>query len=309
MTNSNQPLSYTAGAKRPVRKQLWFDSIARALITSGGVGTILVALLIVVVMVSQLLPLLSTTEVTTVAEFEIDGDNETRAEHTASSDRSLITPICAGMDEYGDIAWFLLPSGTIDIYATSTGMRLQSFAPADKELDGENLLKPEITACSVADDDASLLLGYSNGEVRPVTIRWTVEYLDTAIHDGNEQKRLNGSESDQSVFTELPNGLVRVQRIDRVDYHEPIPVLKHPVRCVDWLTPEAIYGLEKIKSWKWLASDGHEIVVQHHLRRRQGISLSIKEEIKTWRTETAIDSISHAMLNAQGEGLTTISPN
>lgn len=308
-----------------------FDSIARAIITSGGVGTILVALLIVVVMISQLLPLIATSDVTTVSEFRLDSSAKGNSDATTTVRPNQDSPVCAGMDEYGDMAWFLMPSGNIDVYATSNGTRLQSFVPPEASSDPENSAKREITAFSIADDDASLLVGYSTGEVRPITIHWIVEYRDPSTVDGNAATLSSDDEIESTVLTPeptvdnigpsvstlLPNGLVRVQRIASVEYHEPIAVLQSPVRCVDWLTPEAIYGLEKIKSWKWLASDGREIVVQHHLRRRQGISLSTKEEIKTWRTartselasELASESVVHAMLNAQGEGFTTIGPN
>ncbi|MFN7291224.1 MAG: hypothetical protein ACK5T6_11605, partial [Pirellula sp.] len=104
MTNSNQPSSHTAVIKRPVRKQLWFDSIARAIITSGGVGTILVAFLIVVVMISQLLPLLATSEVKPLSEFRIHTEASSPTENTVQpTDQPATTPVCAGMDEYGDI--------------------------------------------------------------------------------------------------------------------------------------------------------------------------------------------------------------
>ncbi|MFN7877629.1 MAG: ABC transporter permease subunit [Pirellula sp.] len=324
MKTASQSSTYSSGARRPVRKQLWFDSMARAVITSGGVGTIVVALLIVVVMISQLLPLIATSDVTTVNEFRFDSGTKGSSDSTTIDRPNQGSPICAGMDEYGDMTWFLMPSGNIDVYATSTGTRLQSFVPPEGGADLANLAGREITAFSVADDDASLLIGYSTGEVRPITIHWVVEYLDSPTNDDNAASLPPGDNMDPtgddirpSVSTVLPNGLVRVQRIESIDYHEPIAVLQSPVRCVDWLKPEAIYGLEKIKSWKWLASDGVEIVVQHHLRRRQGISVSTKEEIKTWRTartselasESATESVVHAMLNAQGEGFTTIGPN
>lgn len=310
MTNSNQPSSSTAGIKRPVRKQLWFDSIARAIITSGGVGTILVAFLIVFVMISQLLPLLSTSEVKPLSEFRINTAASSPTENTVQpTDQPATTPVCAGMDEYGDIAWFLFPSGTIETYATLTGLRLQSFSPPDDMADHESSSHRKITAFSVADDDASLLVGYSSGYVRPITIQWNVEYLDVTVDKINERVSIQSDRVDQSVFTELPNGLVRVQKIESIEFHDPIPALNTSVRCVDWLNPDAIYGLEKVKSWKWLATDGREIVVQHHLRRRQGISPLTKEEIKTWRTEINSSSIKDAMLNAQGENVTTISPN
>lgn len=301
--------------------------MARAVITSGGVGTIVVALLIVVVMISQLLPLLATSDVTTVSEFQLDVGPKLNTGAEPIDRPIQDSPVCAGMDEYGDIVWFLMPSGNIDVYATSTGTRLQSFVPPEASADSANSAKREITAFSIADDDASLLIGYSTGEVRPITIHWKVEYLDSSTGDDDDVSLPRGDKLESTVLnTErtgdnigpsvsavLPNGLVRVQRIESVEYHEPIAVLQSPVRCVDWLTPEAINGLEKIKSWKWLASDGREIVVQHHLRRRQGISLSTKEEIGTWRTarnsDLASESIAHAMLNAQGEGFSTIGPN
>lgn len=283
--------------------------MARAVITSGGVGTIVVALLIVVVMISQLLPLLATSDVVPVNEFRLDNGAEADPQSAAIDRPPQDAPICAGMDEYGDMAWFLFPSGNIDVYATSTGLRLSSFAPPEAETDRATPEKREITAFSIADDDTSLLVGYSSGEVRPITIQWVVEYRDPSTSDRSVPSGPARDQTEPSVFTALPNGLVRVQRIESVTYHEAIPALSSPVRCVDWLNPEAIYGLEKVKSWKWLASDGREIVVQHHLRRRQGISVSTKEEIKTWRTEPTSESLDHAMLNAQGEGFTTISPN
>ncbi|MCU0710586.1 MAG: ABC transporter permease subunit [Pirellula sp.] len=308
MTNSRQPLSNEIASKRPVRKQLWFDTIARALITSGGIGTILVALLIVFVMISQLLPLLSTSDATTVAEFTIDHDSNAPTGSDSPNRQLTSEPICAGMDEYGDIAWFLFPSGSIQTYSTRSGLRLQSFAPPADALKQENAnpSKPEITACSVADDDASLLVGYSNGYVRPITIRWNIEYLDQPNEESDDHPSPDSDEPETSVMTELPNGLVRVQRIDSIDFHDPIAALKSPVRCIDWLKPDAIYGLEKAKSWKWLASDGNEVIVQHHLRRRLGISLANTEEIKTWRTSVPSNSIIAAMLNAQGETFTSI---
>jgi phosphate transport system permease protein len=301
--------------KRPFRKQLWLDSIARAIITAGGIGTLLVALLIVVVMVSQLLPLLSSSEVLTVAQFELESQDDTAGESAEGTEqiasgttrRPTNQPLCAGLDEYGDIAWFLLSSGRIDTYATATGEKLQSFLPHDTDsdtTDKENADPFHITAWSVADDDASLLVGYSNGEVRPITITWNLEYLDKPANSVGTPKVSNAA-----VQTELANGLIRIQKIETIEFHPPVSALQKPVRCIDWLTPAAIYGLEKAKSWKWLASDGQEIIVQHHLRRRLGISPSTAEEIRTWRFTLEANNLKTAMLNAQGEGVTTLDQN
>ncbi len=93
----------------------------------------------------------------------------------------------------------------------------------------------QITAFCVADDDASLLLGYSNGYVRPITIQWKIEYRDGSVDTNILPSDSDSNNSDRPVLTELPNGLVRVHSIESIDFHEPIPALNAPVRCVDWL--------------------------------------------------------------------------
>ncbi len=229
------------------------DRIAKQVITIGGIGTILVVLLVVLVLLGNVLPMFQTNHATSLARIPLSLQPSPTAPLPSNP-----TVIVCGVDEYAEIAWVLDSSDCITAYSVSEQRVLSRFRPEDV-----TSVQRLVRCASVADNDASLMAGYEDGKVRPITIEFQTQFVRTG--DLGEQLAANlrdGVESvEGTVYRIMPGGLVRKQSIASVRFHPVIEFSDSGVQVVDWETPVVASGFDESQTWNWSASDGHRIAV------------------------------------------------
>jgi phosphate transport system permease protein len=138
----------------------------------------------------------------------------------------------------------------------------------------------------VADNDTSMLVGYSDGSVRPITLTISVDFIKLADLDpALTEVAQSGFQLDNGIIYRLmPSGLVRKQILKNATFHPTIAVSKDPIVCVDWKTPQAASSFDESQMWCWAASDGKSITMGTIDNRINSFSGSITHEIKTWNS-------------------------
>lgn len=273
--------STTTTRHRRDRNSSWWvrvsDRVAKQVITIGGIGTILVVTLVVLVLLGNVLPLFQSNSATFLTSVPIHG-------HEANSvpvDFDAATPVSCGVDEYAELLWVLHRGDYITVHSTSTGQQLSTHAAKNDALSAS---LGSIVCSAVADNDSSMIAGYSSGAVRPITLSIQVEFIASnevtlevetalkagiAVHDG-------------SLYRSMESGLVRKQTVREVVFHPPISLFEKPVACIDWRNPQAASSFDESQSWTWGATDGHTISLGVIDNKVNSFSGAITQESKTW---------------------------
>ncbi|HEY2148704.1 MAG TPA: hypothetical protein VGH32_12255, partial [Pirellulales bacterium] len=151
--------SFTGATRR--RKTSWSvaagDRVASALISVGGIGTIVAVLLVLAYLVSVVLPLLVPAKATS-------------AERLSGAVPAGKAPLAIGVDEFGLIGWALMPDGAIRAFRIDNGRTLQDLPPATTKLAG-------MTAASIGADGEQGTFGFKDGGIRTGTIGFATKYL------------------------------------------------------------------------------------------------------------------------------------
>lgn len=255
------------------------DRIAKQVITIGGIGTIFVVMLVVFVLLGNVLPLFQSN----------------RSEPLASITISNASPVlAAGVDEYGEVLWTIDASSTMRFYSISSGQSLGIYTPGDvdasgntesnEEAESKEETKRRAVCVSVADDDASLLVGYEDGSVRPITFGYDVSFLKVADLPADIQfQDRDWAVFDNAIYQQTNSGLVRRQRVDRLVFHPTIPLFSSPVVAVDWKTPQAVSSFDASMTWVWAATDGKGVVLSKTENKVNPITDAISQESVTWK--------------------------
>jgi phosphate transport system permease protein len=130
------------------------EVFSRALITVGGIGTIVAVVMVFAFLVYVVLPLFQSASV--VSE-----------NHVAAWDKAA--PLHMGVDEDQTVAWGLFGDGRLDFVDLQTGKLLNR----QKVFEG-----PPLTAWSFAASSPSAVFGFADGSIRTGTIKVATRYLD-----------------------------------------------------------------------------------------------------------------------------------
>jgi len=271
------------------------DRIAKQVITIGGIGTILVVLLVVLVLLGNVLPMFQPNSVESIAEISI-------------SDANGDAPLACGVDEYGELLWTLHQDDSFTVHSIATGKLVTR--KRDVSSDGESS-SWRVTSCSVADNDASMLAGYSDGHVRPITLAISVEFVKSSDVDATILEALkSGVHLDQeTIYRSMPSGLIRKQRISSIVFHPRIPFSEKPVTSTDWKTPQAVSSFDESQSWCWGASDGMKIGLGTIENRVNSFNNEVTQDAKAWTGENANKtdtSILAVMVGPRADLITTL---
>ncbi len=274
----NDSLSQTQRYRRDRNSSWWVrvsDRVAKQVITIGGVGTILVVMLVVIVLLANVLPLFQSNAVVFQSSLSLSAD----------SPRNEEKPVACGVDEYFELAWVLHRGDYLTVHSIATGNELGSFfAQNDSSSPVSELPLGEIVCCVVADNDSSMLAGYANGSVRPITLRIQVEFVSAA--DVPEELSLTQEKGavalDGVLYRLMPSGLIRKQHIGDVNFHPPIAVSTSPITCVDWRNPQTGSSFDESQSWTWGATDGNTIAMGVIENKVNSFSGAISQESNSW---------------------------
>ncbi len=281
----NDPQRQTSRHRRDRNSSWWVrvsDRVAKQVITIGGIGTILVVMLVVLVLLGNVLPLFQGNSVSVLTTVPLTNvDQPADAKVVSASTLDAATPVACGVDEYFELLWILHRGDYVTVRSIASGQLLSTHAASN-----ESVPKPsgEIECCSVADNDSSMLAGYADGSIRPITLAIQVEFISEAdvpmeiassLHSG-------AASHDGVLYRSMSSGLVRKQLISEVVFHPRISVFDAPVRCVDWRNPQAASSFDESQAWTWGATDGHSIAMGVIDNKVNGFSGSITQETKTW---------------------------
>lgn len=200
--------------KRTTRRSvLVADRVSRALITVGGIGTILAVLGVFFFLVWVVLPLFKPAEIT---EAKILSRDE------------RIEPLHLGMDEYQLLAWTLLPSGRLDVFRLDSGAILSS----------QQVFEPGLlTSASFLLRGELAVFGLSDGIVRLAQVGFETRILGADDLPATLLEALDGR--DESAYANHEEGVVqrtrqgqyRLQRL-AIELGSEIRVGDGPVRRI-----------------------------------------------------------------------------
>ena len=189
------------------------DRMARALITVGGIGTILAVLGVCLFLVWVVAPLFFPAGVDELSSFE-----------AATGDDILHL----GVDEYQVAAWVLRPEGVIDVYRLDTGEPLDRLQLVDgpRILDASFLIRGDLVA-----------LALDNGEVQLAKIGFSTSIADADEMPAELVETLGRAGPDEVATFE--NGLVqrtlagqyRIQKLT-AELAQSTRIAKGPVRRI-----------------------------------------------------------------------------
>lgn len=164
------PTSSFTGRQRN-RKTHWSvkakDKLSHAIITIGGLGTIIAVTTVFVFLVSVVLPLF----------LPPTGEKVSSATLPMPGGMVDATPVHVAMDEYNLLAWAVYPDGMIRKFRLDTGELLDEIPLAAEE-------GVELTAWSFPQRDTLAVLGFSNGTVRFANIEFTLDFIEMADAPG-----------------------------------------------------------------------------------------------------------------------------
>jgi len=189
------------------------DRVARALITLGGIGTILAVALVCVFLVSVVVPLF-------VPESLSSGRLISGVAKSGSH------PIHVGTDEHFVIGWSASSDGTLRAFRLDNGQQLseQPLVAAERKL----------TAWSIS-SSGEMALGFADGSIQLGQVKFTTSFIEESELTDDMKKLAAGSvETFQGGMLErTPEGQFRLQQL-KVKFEDPVVVKSGvPIRLID----------------------------------------------------------------------------
>jgi len=189
------------------------DVVSRAVITVGGIGTIVAVSLVALFLLWVIWPL-------------IDDPAHVDQQAASSSAWAGQKPVHIAVDEHKSIGWALFDDGRLELFDAATGERL-----VQRDLIAEG----NATAWSVPISSDDLMVGFENGSVQVVRIRFATEFLETddvpesirALNVGQTAPYENG------VIEKTPIGQFRLQTLQTRTIGDRHQMLTGPVRLLD----------------------------------------------------------------------------
>jgi phosphate transport system permease protein len=168
------------------------ERVAQALISIGGVGTILAVALIFVFLVWVIAPLFSSGKLSAGPQL-------------ASAEASQ--PLAIGLDAHSQLLWTLESTGGLVVTELSGGAQLQRL-----QLQSETGQPPSAVAFTPARD--MLALGYADGFIQTASLRFKDRFLQSEEAQDwragkSAEQRLRPSVDGNSIYVETSRGEVR----------------------------------------------------------------------------------------------------
>lgn len=212
--------------------------------------------------------------------------------------------IGAGADEYGEICWVAFEDASLCFYAIQNGEPIARFEP--QRDDPKNA---KVTCLSIADDDSSLLFGFDDGSVRPVTFRFDLNFLKPA--DIDETTMASGFAVDGArILRKTGSGLIRSISVEELTFHPKYEIFSQPVTALDWRTQQNKSGLNESSVWNWSATDGRSICLAK-VENKVSLSGATTSNSARWLNEgtASTPEILSLMVDSRGEQLGALDRN
>ncbi len=201
---------------RKTRRSIWLaDVVSRALITGGGLGTILVVGLVCLFLVAVVLPLFLPSKV----------GQPNAVPQAASGQR----PLYLAVDEYQQMGVAVRGDGRVEVFRLDTGqIRFQ-----------KQIVPPgQLTSASFLVDRPEAILGYADGSIQLAKLRFAVRFFESDQLPADVRSQLDAGDEAQAVdfgqgiIQRTPDGQYRLQEF-QIELLERRRVSDGPVRLVD----------------------------------------------------------------------------
>jgi phosphate transport system permease protein len=274
------------------------DRIAKHVITIGGIGTILVVLMVVVVLLGNVAPLFRQAQVKPIAELNIAG-----------------RVLAFGLDEYNDLAWLLHDDPKISIASISGGSQSLSKPLAEYPLSASSGSLPKITAVAVDAKNFHLLLGFEDGTIRPASVSVEVAFrkLSDLPTETGESLKAGVVVDSGSIYRLTAGNLVRQTRVTSVDIQDPIAVFQAPIESLHCVVRSDNSGLDPSTQWWWGASAGPQVAMGNLEQKPAMFGGGLQMESRVWRSFSIdkpqakdANKVSGVMVASRGDSLQSL---
>ena len=213
----------------------WADRIASALISVGGVGTILAIFGVGLVLLWQVVPLFVPGELQTPSTLTGDGPVEAPDVDVPGANGAggiaAAPPVRFAVDEFAVTAATVAADGTVAALDARTGEALGSLRLSDEPP----------TAVTAAPDGETVVLGFADGTVRPGAVRFESSFrpaksLPAAVRTLEEGRTAPVPAGDENAVAAIAEatrgGRFRVQTVRAELSEEGAPLGAGPVRAL-----------------------------------------------------------------------------
>jgi phosphate transport system permease protein len=192
------------------------DLGARALITVGGIGTIIAVCLVFVFLGMVVVPLFRPPQVTQSAVYD--------ARWLAEA------PLHVELDEYQTMGWALLPDGKLRVFQLKDGQTIE-----ERTLFAEG----QMTAVAFDVRGGGFAIGFADGTLRVGRIGFDVSFRERRDVPEPVQALSQGETAvfESGVVQRTPQGQFRLQTI-AVELNDRIQVTDGPIRQLDLIAPD-----------------------------------------------------------------------
>ncbi|MFN0197308.1 MAG: ABC transporter permease subunit [Planctomycetaceae bacterium] len=238
------------------------DSLARVLITVGGVGTIVAVSTVFLFLLWVVLPLFLSAELTLQQTVPVPWSPTSKNADVRQS------VLASGVDEFQTMGWSLTSEGIVTTFGLQEG----------KTLSTQDLtLTSPVTAVAAVQGGAHYFLGSQDGTVRNADFGFNTEFLtpenvtETAHALSVDQVMSYESSDETGVLQKTTQGQYRFQTL-HVDAGEPMEFAASPIRLLAGANPggELLLGT--------LSEDGR-LIVKRHTRKENLITGAVSWEV------------------------------
>jgi ABC-type uncharacterized transport system permease subunit len=257
-------------------------------ITVGGIGTIIVVLLVVLVLLANVLPLFRKSQIQLASDISIKNP-------ISSTEGSILA---FGSDEYSELVWLVRPDQSLDVYSLATGEHLQRATPSKVD---QNSKTVRATVARVDDQQSSVLLGLEDGSIRVVLCTVDVSFaskseLDRELAEAIDAKGGLPVLQDQTVYRATSEGLIRKVTFTGAQYIEPIPVHSSAVENIDWVYKSDGSLMASSQRGAWSSSAADELAMGQFERQSGGLGSKPKQNVQIWKTKLDAQSSIRGMM-------------
>ena len=258
------------------------------MITVGGIGTIIVVLLVVLVLLANVLPLFRKSQIQLASDISIKNP-------ISSTEGSILA---FGSDEYSELVWLVRSDQSLDVYSLATGEHLQRATPSKVD---QNSKTVRATVARVDDQQSSVLLGLEDGSIRVVLCTVDVSFaskseLDRELAEAIDAKGGLPVLQDQTVYRATSEGLIRKVTFTGAQYIEPIPVHSSAVENIDWVYKSDGSLMASSQRGAWSSSAADELAMGQFERQSGGLGSKPKQNVQIWKTKLDAQSSIRGMM-------------
>jgi len=281
----------------------WADRAARAIITVGGIGTIIVVLLVVLVLLGNVLPLFRGSILTLRDTIPLGPSEPETKTLSSGSNPSTDNFLAFGSDEYSELIWLVRADQSLDVYSLAEGKHLQRINAPENPQESKAV---RATVAKMDDSSSSVLLGLESGAVRPILFSIDVSFASKSELDQELIEAIEVSVGlpvlrDQTVYRSTSSGLIRKVRFAGAEYLDPIPTHANAIEKLDWVFKMDGSLMGSSQKGIWASTSADELAVGRYERQSGGLGKP-KQTIEVSRTKLSSE-IEGLMISGLGDSL------